>query len=262
MFGTTPDIPSSDPKGPMFDQLGVAFSTDGASHYGYTESLARASAPDGTLLPDGRAAVYYNDGQTNGIFMSILSGTTLTPVSAVTVNGVFRPRGMADINVALVGGKVRMTWMKGDNPDRNRTFCIAESADGLSFTVLAKAIEFGNSSEADPTVVQLNDGTWLMAYSRQNHTGVGFARSSNGLTFTEYDTKTYGVVPELALTDDGRVRLYVCADGVTSYISSDRGTSWTREAQIITARVTGRNIVCDPTYISAIKQFIFKVTDA
>lgn len=179
MFGTTPDIPSSDPKGPMFDQLGVAFSTDGASHYGYTESLARASAPDGTLPPDGRAAVYYNDGQTNGIFMSILSGTTLTPVSAVT-NGVFRPRGMADINVALVGGKVRMTWMKGDNPDRNRTFCIAELADGLSFTVLAKAIEFGNSSEADPTVVQMNDGTWLMAYSRQNHTGMGSRARATG----------------------------------------------------------------------------------
>jgi hypothetical protein len=249
-----------DPKSPYFDYLGVARSSDGATATGYGEALAHASAPDGTRLPDGSTGVYYHNGETGGaVWLARLTGTSLSPVGAISVDGVTRPRWIADPNTDLVNGRVRMIDMVGDG---RRRFCVAESTDGISFTTRALAIEF-SGTEADPTVVQLRDGSWLMAFSRENHTGIGFARSGDGLTFTQFGTATYGVVPELAMTTDGRVRLYVCRGGnVTSLLSSDGGTTWTSEGTVILRDVTSRAIVCDPTYIAADGTFVFKTTDA
>lgn len=250
----------SDPKSPYYDTLGVAFSGDGASVTGFQESLAHASAPDAARLPSGGVGVYYNSGETGGIWLARLMGTGLTPVSAITVNGVLRPRWMADVNVELVGGKVRMIYLNGDGGSRR--FCVAESIDGVSFTIVALAIRF-SGTEADPTVVQLPNGTWLMAFSRANHTGIGFARSGDGLSYTEFASASFGVVPELALTTDGRVRLYVCAgEGVASYTSADSGATWQREGLVIAAAATGRRIVCDPTALASAGIFVFKTTDA
>lgn len=250
----------SDPKSPYFDYLGVASSADGRSASNYREALAHASAPDGTRLPDGTIGVYYNSGETGGIWFARLTGTTLTPVSAITVNGVLRPQWMADVNVDLVGGKVRMVYLNGEGVGRK--FCIAESADGVTFQTLALAIQF-SGTEADPTVVRLADGTWLMAFSRANHTQIGLARSGDGLTFAQFATADYGVVPELAATGDGRVRLYTCqAGGVNSRVSGDGGTTWTLEGQVIAPGAVGRAIVCDPSYLSSDGVFVLKTTDA
>ena len=251
---------TSDPKSPYYDHLGVALAADGVTASGYQEALSHASAPDATRLPDGSVGVYYNSGETGGIWMARLSGTRLSPVSAITVNGVLRPRWMSDVNVELVGGKVRMIYLNGDGG--HRTFCVAESADGLTFTIVALAIQF-SGTEADPTVVQLPSGLWLMAFSRENHTGVGFARSGDGVTFSATSTASFGVVPELGLTADGRARLYVCAaGGVESYTSADAGSSWAREGRVISAAATGRRTVCDPTYLAGAGLFVFKTTDA
>lgn len=249
----------SEPKGPYHDYLGIATSVDGTTATGYVEALPHASASDATRMPDGSIGVYYNSGETGGIWLARLAGSTLTKVSAITVNGVLRPKWMSDVNVELINGKVRMFYMNGENP--GRTFCVAESSDGLTFTVIALAIRF-TGTEADPTVVQLRNGSWLMAFSRDNHRGVGFARSTDGLTFTQFSTATYGVVPELALTTDGRARLYVCTSGVESYVSSDAGVTWTREGTIIMPSAVGRGIVCDPTYLASDGIFVFKTTDA
>lgn len=249
------------PKSPYFDYLGVASSTDGRTASGFVEALAHASAPDATRLPDGTIGVYYNSGETGGIWLARLMGSTLTKVSAITVNGVLRPERMADVNVDLINGKVRMFYLNGLGPGGGRTFCVAESSDGLSFTIIAAAIQFPGT-EADPTVVRLSDGSWLMAFSRESHSGVGFARSSDGLTFTQFSTAAIGAIPELAIAPDGRPRLYVCSGGVQSYISSDAGTTWTREGTVIDATAVGRRIVCDTSYLAAEGRFIFKTTDA
>ena len=68
------------------------------------------------------------------------------------------------------------------------------------------------------------------------------ARSSDGLTFTAGERLTFGGVPELAALSDGRVRLYVRAQGIVSYVSADRETTWVREG---TALNPG-GLVCDP----------------
>lgn len=249
-----------DPKSPYFDQIGVARSSDGATATGFSEALAHASAPDGTRLPDGTTGVYYHNGETGGaVWLARLTGTSLTPVGAISIDGVARPRWVADVNTDLVNGRVRMIYMVGDG---RRRFCVAESTDGLNFTTRALAIEFGGT-EADPTVVQLRDGSWLMAFSRENHTGIGFAKSGDGLTFTQTATANYGVVPELAMVSDGRVRLHVCGGGgVISLLSSDGGTTWSPEGTVILRSATNRAIVCDPTYIAADSVFVFKTTDA
>ncbi len=250
----------SDPKSPYFDYLGIARSTNGLGATGYVEALSHASAADGTRLPDGSLGVYYHNGQTGGaVWLARLTGSSLQPVSAITVDGVLRPRWMADPNADLVNGKVRLTYLNGES---RRRFCIAESTDGLVFTTRALAIEF-SGTEADPTLAQLSDGSWLMAYSRENHSGIGFARSSDGLSFTAFGTTSFGVVPELAALPDGRVRLYVCAGGgVVAHVSADRGTTWTSEGTVIGRAAGGRAIICDTSYIPADGTFIFKTTDA
>ncbi len=258
---TTPLI--ADPKSPYFDQIGLAQSGDGATTSGYVELLAHASAPDATRLPDGTLGVYYHNGSSGGsIWLGRLQGTALTPGSVITVDGVAGPRWMADPNVDVVNGRVRMFYMNGESSSVRR-FCVAESDDGLRFTTRAMAIEFAGGTEADPSVVQLSDGSWLMAFSRANHSGMGLARSTDGLTFTAFTTNSLGVVPELAALPGGRVRLYACAAGnVDAYLSADRGVTWNREGTVITRNTTGRAIVCDPTYVPTDGVFIFKTTDA
>jgi len=251
---------TGDPKSPYYDAIGLARSADGALAAGYGEALAHASAPDATRLPGGGVGVYYHNGETGGaIWLARLEGSALSPVAAITVDGVVRPRWMADPNVDLIDGRVRMTYLNGEGL---RRFCIAESGDGIAFTTRALAIRF-SGTEADPTVARLSDGSWLMAYSRENHSSIGFARSGDGLSFTAFATAGFGVVPELAVLPDGRVRLYVCASGnVDAYLSADRGTTWQREATVITNQTTGRTIVCDPSYLPSDGLFVFKVTDA
>jgi hypothetical protein len=227
----------------------------------FQEVLAHGSAPDGVRLPDGSIGVYYVNGETDGVWLARASAGSLVPVSPITVDGVIRPVGTADPDAVLVNGRVRLFYLNGFASGGGRNFCVAESSDGVSFQTRALAIRF-TGTEADPSVVQLPDGSWLMAFSRANHTEMGLARSGDGLTFAQYDTQRYGVVPELAVTEDGRVRLYVCTDGVDSYASSDRGTTWAREGRVIGPAATGRAIVCDPSYVPSVGLFILKTTDA
>lgn len=254
---------SSSPQSPYFDQIGLARTSSGAEAFGFVEALAHASAPDATRLPDGSLGVYYHNGSTGGsIWVGRVQGMSIVPVSMITVDGLAGPRWMADPNVDLVNGRVRMIYMNGESSSVRR-FCVAESTDGVTFTTRAMAIEFAGGSEADPSVVPLADGSWLMAFSRANHSGLGLARSSDGFTFTAFASNTLGVVPELSALPDGRVRLYACSGGdVVSYLSSDRGSSWAREGTVIARTATGRAIVCDPTYVASEGVFVFKTTDA
>jgi hypothetical protein len=113
-----------------------------------------------------------------------------------------------------------------------------------------------NQNLTDPSALQLADGSWLMAISDGQTTRL--ARSSTGLSFTQYATVTSGGVPELAPTSDGRVRLYVCSGGILSYVSADAGSSWTREGTVVPSNTLGRTISCDPSYVPAAGLFIFK----
>jgi hypothetical protein len=45
----------------------------------------------------------------------------------------------------------------------------------------------------------------------------------DGVARSAGDTLTFGGVPEITALADGRVRLYVCANGIESYASADGG---------------------------------------
>lgn len=227
---------------------------------------ARLVVPDGVRLPDGSVGVYYVNGATGGVWLARMNGTSLTPVSAITIDGVVRPQGVVDPDATLVNGRVRLAYLNGFGAPGNtsRAMCLAESSDGVTFTTLAKAFDVGfNHQQTDPSMVQLPNGSWLMAIRDENI--VRLLRSSDGLTFTEYSQQPLflGVV-ELGLTSDGRVRIYTCISGITSYVSADSGETWTEEALVVNGPrlaqvLPGRLGICDPSWVPAAGAFIFKV---
>jgi hypothetical protein len=163
----------------------------------------------------------------------------------------------------LPDGRIRLAYLSGfASPGMSgpRAMCLADSADGIHFTVVGPAIRLPeNETITDPSLLRLADGSWLMAMSRGQQTVL--ARSPDGLSFATYDTVSYGGVPEVAAADGGRVRLYVCARGIESYLSADGGRTWSREATVVPPGTLGRSIVCDPSLVDGASLSVFKTAD-
>ena len=160
----------------------------------------------------------------------------------------------------LVAGKVRLAYLNNFNggPAVVRNMCVAESSDGVNFKTLGVAWTLGaGATQTDPSEVQLSDGSWLMAISDGTRTRIG--RSATGLGFSEF-AGVDGGVPELSLTADGRIRLYVCGAGIQSYVSSNNGQSWTSEGIVVPPGSLGRQIVCDPSYVAGAGLLLFKTS--
>jgi hypothetical protein len=259
LSGSTPGTPVGQNGGPYTHNVAIATS-DGRTTTGHVEVLAHASVPDAVRLPDGTIGVYYVNGETDGVWLGRLNGSTLTPVSAITIDGVLRPSGVVDPDATLVDGKVRLTYLNGFGaPGTTRAICMAESTNGLTFQTMANALPLGtNTDRTDPTIVRLADGSWLLA--TRDGDGTLLARSAGGTSFTSYGTFTSGSVPELALTSDGRVRLYVCEvnAGIVSHVSADGGITWTREGIAVAANAVPGRGVCDPSYLPGANLFVFK----
>lgn len=254
--------PVTDPNGPFFHQVAVARSTDGVNISEPREVLQHASVPDGVRLADRRVLIYYVNGAEGAVWVARFDGVTATPIGPIAINGVTSPQGVVDPDATLLAdGRIRLAYLNGfGSPGgSSRAVCLADSENGVSFTVTGAAILLNDSSTTDPSMTRLADGTWLMAMSRGQTTVM--SRSSDGLTFQPYDTLTFGGVPEVATLADGRVRLYVCSDGIVSYGSRDQGRSWTREATVVPRNTLGRRIICDPSWVTGAEWFIFKTAN-
>ena len=258
IVASTAGTPITAPSGPYYHNTAIALTSNGLAVTSATDALAHASVPDVTLLPDGSIGVYYVNGETDGIWLARVNGTSATPVSAIKIDGFIRPQGAVDPDAYLTAsGKVRLTYLFGFSSGSNHRICMAESSDGVNFTTLGLSMTFSGQTETDPSVAQMPDGSWLMAVSRGTSTML--ARSSDGLTFTEFSQVSYGGVPELATLSDGRVRLYVCStNGLSAYASSDKGSSWTSEGSVSGASIPGRPGVCDPSALLSRNLFVFK----
>ncbi|MBI3264684.1 MAG: hypothetical protein HYZ58_16290, partial [Acidobacteria bacterium] len=156
--------PVTDPNGPFFHQVVVARTGDGTTLRNARLVLEHASVPDGVRAADGSVRIYYVNGEDGGVWVARLEGDMVTPIGPIRLNGVASPRGVVDPDATLVGGRIRLVYLSGfgaPGGSASRAMCIAESTDGQSFTVVAKAIEFGaGDMTTDPSVVQLGDGTW------------------------------------------------------------------------------------------------------
>lgn len=249
-----------DQNGPYFHQTVIARLDSSHTIRDPVQVLDHASVPDGVRASDGSTLVYYVNGEEGSTWVARLTGTTAAPLGPIVLNGVPRPQGVVDPDATAIGGRIRLAYLSGfgaPGSAQPRGMCLAESTDGVNFTVIATALTLGTSStDTDPSIVQLRDGSWLMAISRGQQTVM--ARSGDGLTFSIYATLSYGGVPEVALASDGRVRLYVCARGIESYVSADSGASWQHEGVVVPSGTLGKRIVCDPSYVAGTDLFIFK----
>ncbi len=253
--GPSPTGPISDPNGPFFHRVAVGRTTDGVKVSDIVHVLEHASVPDGVRLPTGEVLVYYVDAADNSLGVASLTATAAQPLGAITLNGIPRPNGVVDPDALIVGGRVRLFYLAGFGQPSStnvRAMCAADSSDGRNFTVVGNALTFSGELWTDPSVAPLPGGGWLMAVSASNNTVL--ARSSDGLTFTAGERLTYGGVPELDALADGRVRLYVCAQGIQSYVSADRGSSWVREATVLNPG----GLICDPSLVHGAELFVFK----
>jgi len=252
---------TSGPVAQLFSHtITIGSTADGVAVTGLTEVLPKASVPDGVVLPDGSVGIYYVDATTHAVWLGRWTGTTLVPVSAITVDGVPAPEGVVDPDATNLGGRVRLAYLAGFAvPEAVRAMCLADSYDGINFQSVSVAWELGvGATQTDPSLVRLANGAWLMAISDGHTTRIG--QSSSGLSFSQISTMTAGGVPELSLTSDGRPRLYVCQlNGIGSHVSSDGGLTWTEERLVVSLdRFPGR-MVCDPSYVPAAGLFIVKV---
>lgn len=253
--------PVSDPSGPYYHQTVIARTTDGLTLSGAHQVLDHASVPDGVRRADGTVLVYYVNGQDGGVWVARIAGDSALPVSAIIVNGVSAPLGVVDPDATLLPtGTIRLAYFAGFGPpttSTTRAMCIADSDDGIHFTAKSVALSFTSSEMlTDPSLLALPDGEWLMAISSGQRTLI--ARSGDGLAFTRERTFDIGGVPELAGAPDGAPRLYVCAQGIVSYRSTDGGRTWTREATVIGPGFNGKPIVCDPSLVAGAGLFVFK----
>lgn len=254
--------PVTDPNGPFFHQVALATTDDEGRTIGQPmQVLDHASVPDGTRMPDGGIGIYYVNGADGGIWLARVSGNSATEVGPISIDGVSRPQGAVDPDATLLpNGRVRLVYLSGlaaPGSAQPRAICVAESSDGMQFQGVATAVDLASSStDTDPSVTQLTDGSWLMAISRGQQTLV--ARSGDGLRFTTGETLSFGGVPEVTTLADGRVRLYVCAAGIESYISGDSGRTWQREGTVVRSGTLGHNIVCDPSRVTGTNLFVFK----
>lgn len=254
------DGPVLDPNGPYYHQVVVASSSDGVTVRGAHQVLEHASVPDGVKLADGRVFIYYINAEKHGINVAQVAGDGVQQLGPIALDGVSRPLGIVDPDATLMpDGKVRLAYLSNFNtvPRVDSVICLADSSDGINFTVVGRAIAFKELT-TDPSLTRLADGTWLMAASQGQATVL--ARSSDGLTFESYATVTYGGVPEVTALADGRVRLYVCAAGIESYVSTDKGSTWTKEGTVVRGTPQKR-LACDPSVVSGAGLFVYKWAD-
>jgi hypothetical protein len=253
----------TDPNGPFYHQVAIAPTDDGVRLGPARQVLDHASVPDGVRTAAGETLVYYVNGLDGGVHVARIDGESATPLGPIALDGVTGPAGVVDPDATrLPDGRIRLAYLSGFGPPGTaspRAICLADSTDGLSFTRVGPALRLPeNDVVTDPSLLRL-DGSWLMALSRGQQTIL--ARSADGLAFSTYDTVSYGGVPELAAASAGRVRLYVCARGIESYLSADSGRSWSRETTVVPPGTLGRALVCDPSFVDAGSLFVFKTAN-
>ena len=247
------EVGEPDPNGSYYHQVMLAYSSDGLNWTVDDEPVRdHASVPEIAALPDGTLIIYYVD----GIVDDVDAIRQAQDGSWVDVDFVFeeRPTQKAyDPDVVLLpDGRLRLFYFGPPAmgivmpSEEAHAVYSAISEDGVVFTSEpGKLITVQNVT--DPSVVQLPDGTWLLALSRGPETLLASSSDGDGFELTGSET-SLGGVPELTLLPDGRLRLFVTGQGgIRSLVSSDGGASWQEEEGM---RIDGKgSVAADPSVI-------------
>jgi hypothetical protein len=199
-----------------------------------TVILDHASVPEAILRPDGEVWVYFISGQPgqHALFIAKQKADgSLETFDCVRIDGVINGNAVDPDIVQMDDGRYRIFffqgWFVGGRKENVHSFYSASSEDGIHFTLEGKVLEIDGGG-TDPTVARFPDGTWLMALAYTD--GVLLATSDNGETFTLTGQLLPKGIPELAMFDDGQVRLYIASrEGLLIHSSNDQGATWTEE---------------------------------
>jgi hypothetical protein len=189
--------------------------------------------------------IYFDNGRTGTSLFNTLDvvsesapGAPWSNPTAVTLNGTAAE--LLDPNVVLLrnGGYLLSYTVAGPgSPPSLLGIDTAISSDGINFTAPETAVvpAPNGPTDADASVVELADGTFLMEVNHPGPTGpeapASFLTSSDGRTWTPIVSNAqFGGGGDLLLLPDGSVRLYTSGPGgIISYISRDDGQTWSLE---------------------------------
>ncbi len=216
--------------GPYRHRLHVASSSDGTTFQTDGAVLVEhASAPDAVTGPDGKTWVYFvngNPGQ-HAIFIARQNDAgSWEAFDCVRFDGAIDETAVDPDVVRLADGRYRMFYnpLVPPNPTVPNPIISSTSSDGIHF-VRDAAPAIAVVGALNPTAVQLNDGSWLMALATENKMYV--ASSADGKTFS-VTAEFPPSIPDMAyLPELNEVRLYSAeVSGLKIRSSINGGASW------------------------------------
>ncbi len=241
----TADCTAGDPQeSPIYShQVYLTTSPDGLTFDGDGALiLDHASVPDLVIGPDGRLWVYFVNGEPghHGIFAARQAEDGSWEVlGCVTLDGRFNGNAVDPNVTRLPDGRLQLVYFEGSfvgngpklGPDDPHPIYRAVSEDGLHFSGQEQLIAVPGVT--DPSLVQLPDGSWLMALQREGATLL--ARSADGTSYELIEpTFREPGIGELGLLPDGRVALYLSQ----IHVSADGGQTW----ETVPGRVPGNGM--------------------
>ena len=154
-------------------------------------------------------------------------------MDCVKLDGQFNGNAGDPNVIRLPDGRIRLAYYEGSfvgntvplPPDAPHPIYSAVSDDGINFTVEGLLIEVPGVT--DPSMIQLPDGSWLLAMTRDGETLLASSADGKSFELTGVTFQERGI-PELALLPDGRIGLYLSQ----LYISTDGGQTWTAQPEV------------------------------
>ena len=229
------------PDSGYFQQLHRAYSDDGFTFVPERGSLlVNVSVPDAVVRPDGEVWVYHTypgGDRAGGIWVSRQNPNgALEPIDCIRLDGELDQLARDPNIVLLDDGRYQLVFGRSQRAEtlRLRPIYSTVSEDGINYKRPDEVFEA--ESIADPSQVQLPDGSWMMSTHLVGGKKNLINTSDDGSWF-----QSVAVIPkpgggELLVLPNGDIRAFVqdtCEareHGILSYISSDAGKTWTEEA--------------------------------